>query len=71
MERLGQGLCAFLLGLLLVRNENSVEGSGEEQLFQIVERRIGHEVFLDKLSEVTKHEAYNRQGKNSRGRHGK
>ena len=60
LERLGQGLCAFLLGLLLVSNDNSVAGADQDELFQLVEKRIGYEVFMDKMSEVTKHEAYNR-----------
>ena len=34
MERLSQGLCAFLLGLCLVTNDNSVAGASQEQLLQ-------------------------------------
>lgn len=60
LERLGQGLCAFLLGLGVVFNDDSVAGSTQDQLFQLIEKRIGYEVFMDKLSEVTKHEAHNR-----------
>ena len=60
LERLGQGLCAFLLGLSVVYNDDSVAGSTQDQLYHLIEKRIGYEVFMDKLSEVTKHEAYNR-----------
>ena len=60
LERLGQGLCAFLLGLSVVYNDDSVPGSTQDQLYHLIEKRIGYEVFMDKLSEVTKHEAYNR-----------
>ena len=60
LERLGQGLCAFLLGLCVVFNDDSVVGSTQDLLFQLIEKRIGYEVFMDKLSEVTKHEAHNR-----------
>ena len=60
LERLGQGLCAFLLGLGVVFNDDSVAGSTQDQLYQLIEKRIGYEVFMDKLSEVTKHEAHNR-----------
>lgn len=60
LERLGQGICAFLLGLGLVFNDDSVAGSTQDQLYQLIEKRIGYEVFMDKLSEVTKHEAHNR-----------
>ncbi len=60
MERLSQGLCAFLLGLLITYNDNSVPNYSQDELMQLIEKRIGFEVFMDKLSEVTKHEAYNR-----------
>ena len=60
LERLSQGLCAFLLGLLIVYNDNSVPNFTQDQLMNIIEKRIGCEIFLDKLSEVSKHEAYNR-----------
>lgn len=60
MERLSQGLCSYLLGLCIVANDNSVAGASQEELMQLIEKRIGFEVFMDKLGEVTKHEAYNR-----------
>lgn len=63
LERLGQGLCAFLLGLCVVFNDDSVAGSTQDQLYQLIEKRIGYEVFMDKLGEVTKHEAHNRARK--------
>ena len=60
MERLSQGLCAYLLGNLIIGNDNSVSNYTQEELMQLIEKRIGIEIFLDKLSEVSKHEAYNR-----------
>jgi len=60
MERLSQGLCAFLLGLLIIGNDNTVKNFSPDELMNLVEKRIGCEIFLDKLSEVSKHEAYNR-----------
>lgn len=56
----GQGLCAYVLGLCLVSNDNKNAHHNQEQLFQLIEKRIGREVFVDKLSEVSKHEAYNK-----------
>ena len=44
LERLVQGLSAFLLGLTLVYNDNSVPANNEEELFQLIEKRIGFEV---------------------------
>ena len=60
MERLAQGVCAFLLGLAITHNDNSVASGTQEKLLQLVEKRIGVEIFMDKLSEISKHEAYNR-----------
>ena len=60
MERLSQGLCAFLLGLLIIGNDNTVTNFSQDELLNVIEKRIGIEIFLDKLSEVAKHEAYNR-----------
>jgi hypothetical protein len=36
-ERLSQGLCAFLLGLCMVHNDNSVLGATQEKLMQVDE----------------------------------
>ncbi len=60
LERLGQGLCAFLLGLCVIHNDDSVPKHSQSQLYQLIEKRIGFEVFMAKLSEVSKHEAYNK-----------
>lgn len=60
LERLSQGLCAFLLGLLIIFNDGSVKNFSQDELMNLIEKRIGIEIFLDKLSEVSKHEAYNR-----------
>ena len=60
LERLAQGLCAFLLGLCLLNNDNSNPNHTQDQLYQLIEKRIGYETYLDKLSEVSKHEAYNK-----------
>lgn len=60
MERLAQGVCAFLLGLAITHNDNSVAVGTQEKLLQLVEKRIGTEIFMDKLGEISKHEAYNK-----------
>ena len=60
MFSLFQGVCAFLLGLTITHNDNSVANCTQEKLLQLVEKRIGVEIFMDKLSEISKHEAYNR-----------
>ncbi len=60
MERLGQGLCAFLLGLCVIHNDDSNDKHTQDQLYQLIEKRIGFEVFMDKIGEVSKHEGYNK-----------
>lgn len=59
-----QGLCAFLLGLCIQGNDNTVMGSGKEDLCQLVVKRIGLEIYTRKLGEVSRHESYSRAGKN-------
>ena len=48
MERLSQGLCAFLLGLLIIGNDNSVPNFSQDELMQLIEKRIG--ILLNFLS---------------------
>ena len=60
LERLGQGLCAFVLGLCVIHNNNANPNHSQEQLYQLIEKRVGYEIFMDKLSEVAKHESYNK-----------
>ena len=55
-----KGLCAFLLGQCVLYNDNTVAGASQEQLLQLIEKRIGVEMFLDKLGEVSKAEGYNK-----------
>lgn len=59
-----QGLCAFLLGLCIQDNDNTVMGSGKEDLCQLVVKRIGLEIYIRKLGEISRHESYSRAGKN-------
>lgn len=62
-EYLVQSLCAFLMGISIQFNDNSVQNSRREDLCQLVLKRIGLETFTKKLGEVTKHEAYSRAAK--------
>ncbi|XP_029018399.1 general vesicular transport factor p115 isoform X2 [Betta splendens] len=59
-ERLVQGLCALLLGICIYYNDNSLENYTKEKLKQLIEKRIGKENFVEKLSFVAKHELYSR-----------
>ncbi|KAI5756138.1 hypothetical protein M8J77_022425 [Diaphorina citri] len=58
-----QGLCAFVLGICVVFNDSSVPTFTKESLRQLILKRIGMEMFLDKLSEVSRHEVYSRAAK--------
>lgn len=62
-EELVQGLCAFLIGICVHFNDNSVSSFSKENLIQIIVKRIGLEMFLDKLGEVSKHEQYSKAAK--------
>ncbi|XP_065072706.1 general vesicular transport factor p115 [Ochlerotatus camptorhynchus] len=62
-EYLIQGLCAFLMGICIQFNDNSVQGSKREDLCQLLIKRIGLETYSTKLGEVSKHENYSRSAK--------
>ncbi|KPJ02496.1 General vesicular transport factor p115 [Papilio xuthus] len=62
-EYLLQGLSAFLLAICIHFNDDSVENYSRESLKQLVVRRVGMETFVAKLSEVSRHELYNKAAK--------
>lgn len=62
-EELLQGLCAFLMGICVIFNDDSVSSYTRESLCQLISKRVGQDVFLDKLSEVSKHELYGKAHK--------
>ncbi|XP_022085188.1 general vesicular transport factor p115-like [Acanthaster planci] len=57
-ELLGQGLCAFLLGICVHFNDNSNESFTKENMKQLIVKRVGLESFVEKLDLVSKHELY-------------
>ncbi|XP_060664336.1 general vesicular transport factor p115 [Drosophila nasuta] len=59
-EYLVQGMCAFLMGLCIQFNDNSLPNQRREDISQLIIKRIGQETFCNKLSEVSRHEAYSR-----------
>lgn len=62
-EYLVQSLCAFLMGVSIQFNDNSVESYHRHDLCQLILKRIGLDTFTKKLGELTKHEAYSRAAK--------
>ncbi|XP_054266477.1 general vesicular transport factor p115 isoform X2 [Macrosteles quadrilineatus] len=62
-EELVQGVCAFLIGICVQFNDDSVTNFTKENLRHLIEKRIGHEVFLAKLGEVSRHEQYSKASK--------
>ncbi|XP_037083974.1 general vesicular transport factor p115-like [Pollicipes pollicipes] len=60
LEQLCQGVCAFIMGLCVISTDSSVPNYTKEDLTQLIERRVGVETFLNKLSLVMKHELYSR-----------
>ncbi|KAK9396788.1 general vesicular transport factor [Crotalus adamanteus] len=59
-EQLVQGLCALLLGISIYYNDSSLENYKKEKLKQLIEKRIGKEIFIEKLGFISKHEFYSR-----------
>ncbi|XP_061379351.1 general vesicular transport factor p115 isoform X1 [Danaus plexippus] len=62
-EYLLQGLSAFLLAICIHFNDDSVTTYSRDALKQLLVKRIGMETFVAKLSDVSKHELYNRAAK--------
>lgn len=63
LELIVQGLCAFLLGICILYNNNQVQNYQKNDLRQIIEKRIGMEQYTDRLSQIAKHEGYSRAAK--------
>merc|ERR550519_975382 len=59
-EKVVRGLCGFLLGLAILYNDGTVEGYTGEDLKALVEKRIGVEVFVDKIGDIQRSEAFNK-----------
>lgn len=57
-EMIIHGMCAFLLGILVLFNNNQVSSYHRSDLRQIIAKRIGTEQYCDKLSQISKHESY-------------
>ena len=57
-ERLCHGLSAVLLGLCILYNENTVPGNTASDITQLVQKRIGKDMFLGKIGDIPKHESY-------------
>lgn len=62
-EEILQGLCAFLMGLCVLFNDNSVANYSKENLSQLIEKRVGVETYCKKLGEVSRHEVYAKSAK--------
>ncbi|XP_044758841.1 general vesicular transport factor p115 [Coccinella septempunctata] len=62
-EELIQGICAFIMGLCVVFNDNSVQNYSKENLSQLIEKRVGIETYCKKLNEISRHEVYARAAK--------
>lgn len=62
-EELLQGLCAFVMGLCVAFNDNTVQNYSKENLSQLIEKRVGIETYLLKLGEISRHEVYAKAAK--------
>lgn len=57
------GLCAFIMGLCVLFNDNSVQNYSKENLSQLIEKRVGLETYCKKLNEISRHELYAKAAK--------
>lgn len=62
-EELLQGLCAFVMGLCVAFNDNTVQNYSKENLSQLIEKRVGLETYVLKLGEISRHEVYAKAAK--------
>lgn len=62
-EELLQGLCAFVMGLCVAFNDNTVQNYSKENLSQLIEKRVGIETYVLKLGEISRHEVYAKAAK--------
>ncbi|RZC38268.1 Uso1 p115 head domain containing protein [Asbolus verrucosus] len=62
-EEILQGLCAFIMGLCVAFNDNSVQNYSKENLSQLIEKRVGTETYCKKLGEISRHEVYAKAAK--------
>lgn len=62
-EEILQGLCAFLMGLCVAFNDNTVQNYSKENLSQLIEKRVGTETYCKKLGEISRHEVYAKAAK--------
>ncbi|KAK9708813.1 Uso1 / p115 like vesicle tethering protein, head region [Popillia japonica] len=62
-EELLQGLCAFIMGLCVVFNDNTVQNYNKENLSLLIEKRVGVGMYLGKLGEISRHEVYSKAAK--------
>ncbi|XP_066249415.1 general vesicular transport factor p115 [Euwallacea similis] len=58
-----QGLCAFIMGLCVLFNDNSVPNYSKENLSHLIEKRVGLETYCKKLNEISRHELYAKAAK--------
>ncbi|BFZ17934.1 hypothetical protein BsWGS_20973 [Bradybaena similaris] len=62
-ETIIHGLCAFLLGVCMLFNDDRNEAFSKSSLKQVIQNRIGLESFSDKLIQVAQNESYTRAAK--------
>ena len=52
------GMCAFLLGICIKYNDDSVPNFTKEDMLQLLNKRIGIDAFIDKINKISNHETY-------------
>lgn len=57
-DMLIHGMCAFLLGICIKYNDDSVPNFAKEDMLQLLNKRIGIDAFIDKINKISNHETY-------------
>lgn len=57
-DMLIHGMCAFLLGICIKYNDDSVPNFSKEDMLQLLNKRIGIDAFIDKINKISNHETY-------------
>lgn len=57
-DMLIHGMCAFLLGICIKYNDDSVQNFTKEDMIQLLNKRIGIDAFIDKINKISNHETY-------------
>ena len=54
------GVCVWWAGLCIIYSRSQEAGLSSQDLLSLVEKRVGADLFLDKIADIPKHESFNK-----------